>query len=173
MKSKVSMMSQSWIWHGDRQAHMGKQEQDGKFIVGLCGTVSCVVDSERSMSVMSWKRRDDLHSTSESELSTRHARSSSQSSMLMISVGLVVFPWSNRLHEFLGFLNNGIELGVCEWVHWHGITMGSLTPSHVAETSLAHGVFAGGEIESLREGYHLAFASMGHCNGQCPSGNQS
>ena len=51
--------------------------------------------------------------------------------------------------------------------------MGSLTPSRVTKTSLAHGVFASGEIESLREGYHLAFASTGHCNSQCPSGNES
>src|ERR1700733_9199092 len=64
---------------------------------------------------------------------------------------------SNWLHEFSGFLNNGIKLGVCEQVRPCGITTGSLTPSCVAETSLAHGVFAGGEIESAREGSRLAF----------------
>jgi hypothetical protein len=80
---------------------------------------------------------------------------------------------SDRLHEFSRFSNNGIELGVCERTRRRGVTTGSLTPSRVTKTSLAHGVFAGGEIESPREGYHLAFASTGHCNGQCPGGNES
>ena len=51
------------------------------------------------------------------------------------------------------------------------ITMGGLTPCGIIETCLVHGLPAGGEVESMREVYSPAFASMGHCDSQCPGGN--
>ena len=114
---------------------------------------------------------NDLHWPSDSspELSTRHARSSS-SSTLMISVSSLVAA-TNRLHEFFSLLDDDIKLGHRERACRLGIITGGLAPGSVAETSLASGFLAGAEIHSLREVHGLALSSMNHLDRQCAGCN--
>jgi hypothetical protein len=77
------------------------------------------------------------------------------------------------LHKHLGLLNNHIELDPAECACQFCITMGGFTPRSITEAHLSHRLPTSEEIESLRESYCLASGSMGHCNHQCVSHNQS
>jgi hypothetical protein len=70
------------------------------------------------------------------------------------------------LDEFLGLLNNGVELDLFKSMCRLGITTSDLAPGDVTKTGLAHGVLAGGKVESLRQAHCLAFSSADHVNCQ-------
>jgi hypothetical protein len=79
-----------------------------------------------------------------------------------------------KVNEWLGFLNNTIELGLHEPTRRCGVRTGGLAPGRIIESCLALRLLAAKVIESAREGYCLitlvfASVSVGNFDRQRPS----
>src|ERR1700735_2034122 len=137
------------------------------YLHGLLTMIQILKDNFRSVET---KGNADLHSSgSESELLTRHTCSSSLINVddfHKLSRLAATMSW---LDKFLGLLNNGVKLDLCKCACQLGITTSGLASGNVTKTSLAHGLLAGGKVESLWQAHCLAFSSTDHVNRQCAS----